>query len=180
MIQETNSYFEEVALKPLYQTYDQFQTLAGEFASWAQSRTPSPLAVLDIDATGGSATDPRTQMAGLAEYYLLADPTRTLIDPFGGDNPSSDLSQHWFNALTYNVGQPVGSLSLLTQGQDPSNTSLTYQIYQRTYTNALVLFKPLSQSSNGVVGTIADNTATTVQLGGSYRRALSADGSLGM
>ncbi|HEX5273138.1 MAG TPA: hypothetical protein VFW33_21730, partial [Gemmataceae bacterium] len=47
------------------------------------------LSVLDSVPAGGSPTDPRTQIATLAEYYLLADPTRTFLDPFGGDAPAT-------------------------------------------------------------------------------------------
>ncbi len=178
VIQQTAGFFEEVALKPLAHTYDQFESVAGKIATWEASRSPAPLAVLDMDASGGSPTDPRTEMAGLAYYYLLADPQNTFIDPFGGDEPGSDLTRHWFNALTFNVGQPVGPWSMLLQGTDPSNSAFTYRVYQRTYTNALVLFKPLSENSSGAAGTIADNTATTIQLNGSYR-LLNVDGSLG-
>ena len=39
----------------------------------------SPYVVLDSLPTGGSPTDPRTQLATLAYYYLLADPNRTFL-----------------------------------------------------------------------------------------------------
>jgi hypothetical protein len=66
---------------------------------------------------------------------------------------------------------------MFTSGQDPSNPALTYQVFQRQYGNALVLFKPRSYKS-GVTGTTADNTATVHDLGGTYR-PLQADGTLG-
>src|SRR5262249_15254097 len=67
--------------------------------------------------------------------------------------------------------------SLIAAGQDPGNRRLSYQVYQRSYSNALVLYKPLSYAG-GVTGTTADNTATFLRLNGVYR-VLQANGSLG-
>jgi hypothetical protein len=177
IIQQTAGYYEEVALKPLAHTWQQFESVAGKVATWASLRTPSPYAVLDVSNQNGSSTDPRTQMAGLAYYYLLADPNRTFIDLFGGNEPGTTWARHWIDALAFNVGQPVGTWSLFASGQDPTNAALTYRVYQRAYTNALVLYKPLSVGS-GVAGTLADATATVHQLNGNYR-LLMPDGSLG-
>src|SRR5262249_22349563 len=55
--------------------------------------------------------------------------------------------------------------------------ALTYRVYQRSFTNAVVLYKPLSYGGN-VTGTLADTTATTQALGGTYY-PLQADGTLG-
>jgi hypothetical protein len=63
-------------------------------------------------------------------------------------------------------------------GADPSNPALTYKVFQRSYSNALVLYKPLSYTQGVSSGTLADNTATTHQLNGNYR-LLQADGTLG-
>jgi hypothetical protein len=51
-------------------------------------------------------------------------------------------------------------------------------VYGRSYSNALVLYKPLSYSRGGTNGTLADASATTYTPGGSYR-LLQADGTLG-
>ena len=64
---------------------------------------------------------------------------------------------------------------LLATGTDPLSPSLTYRVFARDYTNGLVLYKPLSYAQGVGNGTTADQTATTHQLGGSYRK-VNADG----
>jgi hypothetical protein len=177
-IQYTPGYFDEFALRALQNNWIQFDDLGGQLDEWAALKSPTPYAVIDALPAGGSPTDPRTQMATLAEYYLLAaQPQRSFLDLWGGYAPATDWSQHFFPALTYNVGQPTGTWSLIAAGQDPGNRRLSYQVYQRSYSNALVLYKPLSYAG-GVTGTTADNTATVLRLNGVYR-VLQANGNLG-
>ncbi len=179
VVQNVAAYFEEFALRPLASTYQQFDNLASEVAERAAQTVPSPYAVLDSSPSGGSPTDPRTQLATLASYYLLADPNRTFIDFYGGYAPATPWDQHWVPAAGYNIGPPQDSWSLFASGADPENSSLSYQVYQRDYTNALVLYKPLSTNSSGTVaGTLDNATATTFQLNGVYR-PLNVDGTLG-
>jgi hypothetical protein len=179
LVGRSTAYFEEFALRPLSASYQQFESTAALIAHRASLHSPSPYAVLDALPTGGSATDPRTQIAALAEYYLLADPQRTFLDPFGGSAPATSWSQHFFGAITYNVGQPKGAWSVFASGTDPNNLNFGYRVYARQYDNALVLYKPLSSTPNGsAVGSLSDTTATTHALGGTYR-ALQADGTLG-
>jgi hypothetical protein len=177
VIQRIQGYYEEIAIRPLANSWQQFETLAATVAERARLKAPAPYAVLDSLPAGGSPTDPRTQLATLAYYYLLADPTSTFLDFYGGYAPATSWTQHWSQAVTYNVGQPLGSWSLLAAGADPANPALTYHVYQRAYSNVLVLYKPLSYG-NGTTGGLGDNTATTFALGGTYR-ALQADGTLG-
>jgi hypothetical protein len=173
------AYFEEFALRPLSGSYQQFEDLAALVAHRAALQSPAPFAILDALPAGGSPTDARTQIATLAEYYLLADPNRTFLDPFGGYAPATSWGQHFFNAITYDVGQPLGTWSLFASGVDPNDSRFTYRIYERQYSNALVLYKPLSSTSNAsATGSTSNNTATWHQLGGTYR-ALQADGTLG-
>src|SRR5262249_1978420 len=81
IVDRTSAYFEEFALRPLTQTYQQFEDLAAALADRQDlHRGRSPLAVLDSLPTGGSPTDPRTQVATLAYYYLLANPKTTFLD----------------------------------------------------------------------------------------------------
>jgi hypothetical protein len=176
-IQDNAGYFDEFAIRALQNNYVEFDDLAGQLDEWAALRSPAPYAVLDALPVVGSSPDPRTEMATLAEYYLLGDPHRTFLDLWGGYAPATDWSQHFFGALTYNIGQPLGTWSLFASGQDPANRSLTYQVYQRSYSNALVLYKPLSYAG-GVTGTTVDNTATWMRLNGVYR-VLRADGTPG-
>jgi hypothetical protein len=179
VIANTAGYFEEFALRPLSGSYQQFEDLAAVVAHRATLQSPSPYAILDALPTGGSPTDPRTQIATLAEYYLLANPTSTFLDPFGGYAPATGWDQHFFDAINYNVGQPVGTWSLFASGLDPNDNRFIYRVYQRQYTNALVLYKPLSSTPNGsAVGSTSSNTATYFSLNGSYRE-LQANGTLG-
>jgi hypothetical protein len=177
VIERIQGYYEESAIRPLANNWQQFETLAATVAERAALKAPAPYAVLDSLPTGGSPTDPRTQLATLAYYYLLADPTSTFLDFYGGYAPATSWTQHWSQAVTFNVGQPQGGWSLFASGADPANTALTYHVYQRAYTNALVLYKPLSYG-NGVSGGLGDKTATTFALGGKYR-VVNADGTLG-
>ena len=176
-VQLVQGYFEEFAIRALAQNYVQFENLAATVATRSTLASPAPLAVLDTFPQGGAPTDPRTEMATLAYYFLLADPNTTFLDYDGGYDPSGPWNQHWFPAMNTNIGQPTGSWSLFASGADPSNSALTYHIYQRSYTNGLVLYKPLSYG-NGVTGTTADDTATTESLGGLYY-PVQADGTLG-
>ncbi|HEX5273137.1 MAG TPA: hypothetical protein VFW33_21725 [Gemmataceae bacterium] len=179
VVANTPGYFEEFALRPLSGSYQQFESLAAVVAHRAGLESPPPVAILDALPNGGSPTDPRTQIATLAEYYLLADPTSTFLDPFGGFAPATGWDQHFFGAINYNVGKPVGSWSLLASGLDPNDHRFLYRVYQRQYSNALVLYKPLSSTPNGSdVGSTSNNTATWMPLNGTYRQ-LQANGTLG-
>ena len=108
---------------------------------------------------------------------MLSDPVHTFLDIFGGYEPNSTWSRHWIPAINYNIGQPLGNWSVFATGLDPVNRNLTYHVYGRQFGRALVLYKPLSYTS-GVSGTLADATATTHSLGGTYY-PLHADGTLG-
>jgi hypothetical protein len=170
-------YFEEFAIRPLGSNYQQFEIAARQVATRAALTSPAPYAVLDSHPQGGSPTDPRTQLATLAYYYLLADPDTTFLDYNGGYDTTGPWSRHWFPAMGSDIGRPAGSWSLFASGADPANAALTYRLYQRPFRDALVLYKPLS-FGNGVAGTLADATATTHDLGGAYY-PLQADGTLG-
>jgi hypothetical protein len=176
-VQMVQGYFEEFGIRALAQNYVQFENLAATVATRSTLASPAGYAVLDSSPQGGAPTDPRTELATLAYYYLLAKPSTTFLDYDGGYDPSGPWSQHWFPAMSVTIGQPTGSWSLFASGADPANPALTYQVYQRSFTNALVLYKPLSYG-NGVTGTTADNTATTFSLGGLYY-PVQADGTLG-
>lgn len=176
-VQSVQGYFEEFTIRPLAQNYRQFEQVAALVAGRAELKSPPPYAVLDSYPQGGAATDPRTEMATLAYYYLLADPQTTFLDYNGGYDTTGPWSHHWFPAMNDHIGQPLGNWSLLASGADPSDPALTYHIYQRSFTNGLVLYKPLSYG-NGVTGTTADSTATTQALDGTYY-PVQADGTLG-
>ncbi|MFL5328440.1 MAG: hypothetical protein ACJ8C4_05955 [Gemmataceae bacterium] len=177
VVQAVPASYEEFALRPMSATWSRFNDLA----ALVQSRlaaSNSPFLVLDTHPQGGDPTDPRTQLGALAYYYLLADPVRTFVDFFGGYEPATSWTRHWVPAAAFNVGQPTAGWTEWATGNDPSNTGLTYKVFGRTYSNALVLYKPLSYKAGTGTGILADNTATTHALSRNYR-LLKADGTLG-
>jgi hypothetical protein len=176
VILQTHAYFEEFAIRALAHNYQQFVDLATLIAR-RNAQSPVPYAVIDSLPAGGSPTDPRTQLATLAYYYLLSDPVHTFLDIFGGYEPATTWARHWIGAINYNIGQPSGNWFDFATGLDPANRNLTYHVYGRQFGRALVLYKPLSYAS-GVSGTLGDSTATMHSLGGTYYR-LNADGTLG-
>jgi hypothetical protein len=117
-------------------------------------------------------------MSALSYYYLLADPGATFLMTWGGEEPASAWSRHWFDAIAFDVGRPRGSWSEMTTGADPENTDLVYRVFRREYDNAVVLYKPLAYALGKGTGGTADATATTHELNGTYR-ALQSDGTLG-
>jgi hypothetical protein len=179
VISQNTGYFEESALRPLSSNWAEFEDMASLIAHRASLRSPSPYAVLDTLATGGSPTDPRTQLAALAEYYLVADPTHTFLDFFGGQEPATSWTRHWSQAVTFDVGQPIGGYSLFASGTDPETRYLTYHVYSRQYTNALVLYRPLSRAlGSRANGKLDSSSAVLLRLNGTYR-PLNANGILG-
>jgi hypothetical protein len=178
VVRQNTAYYEEFALRPLSSDYVQFEDQAAQVAHRASLR-PGGFAVLDSLPRGGSPLDARTQITTLAYYYLLADPVHTFLNFFGGFEPSTSWIRHWSAAVAFDVGQPQGTWSLFATGHDPANHALTYRVYQRSYTNALVLYKPLSHAQGSrAQATLGSASGTTFRLNGSYR-LLQANGTLG-
>jgi hypothetical protein len=171
------STLEEFSLRPLSSNHVQLDDLAARLNYLRQLSGGKAYEILDSLPQGLDASNPRTELATLAMYYLVADPNLSFLMMNGGNEPASGWERHWTDAITFNVGKPTNTLRVIAEGQDPANRSLTYKVYRRDYQNAVVLYKPLSYT-RGVNGTIADNTATTHVLDGTYRPVL-ADGSLG-
>ncbi|MBN9522246.1 hypothetical protein J0H58_27630 [bacterium] len=168
---------EEFLIRPLSHSWTEF----GDTANLVARRLNTdgdPFVVIDSRSDGGSATDPRTQIATLAYYYLLADPDRSMLMFYGGESPSTSWTQHWSEAVRVDVGKPEGAFREFATGKDPLSPSLTYKVFARDYENALVLYKPLSYTQGIGEGTRNDQTKTTHQLGGNYRQ-VNADGTLG-
>jgi len=177
VVRNSPVWVEEFAIRALAHTFAQFEDLAALVKHRQSLKSPSAYAIIDSLPTNGSTTDPRTLMATLAYYYLLGDPDDTFLMFFGGYDPNSPWSERWVPAVTYDVGQPKGAFNLFAEGNDPANANLKYKVYERKYENARVLYKPLSYKLGSGTGGIGSNTATTHQLGGSYR-VLNALGSL--
>ncbi|MCS6864975.1 MAG: hypothetical protein RMJ56_06775 [Gemmataceae bacterium] len=168
---------EEFLLRPLAANWSQVLD-AAELVNRRLNSDNRPYVVLDSSPQGGSRFDGRTQMATLAYYYLLADPDRTFLMFYGGDSPSSSWTGRWSPAVEVNVGLPTGAMRVFATGNDPANAALTYRVYAREYENALILYKPLSYTLGQGTGTTANTTATTHQLGGTYR-IVNSNGTLG-
>jgi hypothetical protein len=173
------AYMEEFAIRPFAHDYVQFEDLAGAIARRARLATPPPLAILDSYPQGGSSTNRRLQLATLAYYYLLSDRRYTFLMFYGGFEPASPWKRHWVPAAAFNIGKPVAPWSVWKTGVDPANSNLTYRIYQRPFSKALVLYKPLSHGQGGKARSVlGKETNTKHDLGGVYR-PLKADGKLG-
>lgn len=171
------SFLEEFALRPLAHNHNNFEYISQTVSERIKVMGSNGYAILDTLPNGGSPTDPRTQIASLAYYYMLADPKKTYVMFNGGYEPSTSWKRHWTEAVRYNVGQPRGTWSTFATGRDPGNRGLTFKVYQRQYDRALVLYKPLSYN-RGTSGTTSDSSATYHKLNGRYR-PLRADGTLG-
>ena len=177
VVRQVPATLEEFALRPLAHSWSQFRETA-ESVRRKLALGPSGYLILDALSTGGSPTDPRTRMAALAYYYLLADPDSTFLMTWGGEEPASAWSRHWFDAIGHDVGRPNGDWTRFATGSDPTAPARMYEVISREYDKALVLYKPLSYAAGQGTGNTADGTATTHQLNGSYRM-LNADGTLG-
>ena len=171
------TYLEEFAIRPLQANHVMFEDLSATVAYRRTLNGGKAYEILDSLTTQVALTDPRAMTSTLAMYYLLADPDKSFLMINGGKSPNSSWTEHWTDAIKYDVGRPTGTWSQLSSGQDPSNSALQYKVYERKYANALIVYKPLSYT-RGVNGTIADNTATVQRLGGSYR-IVRNDGTLG-
>jgi hypothetical protein len=170
--------FEEFLLRPMDVTWSGVNDVAALVRRRLGAATPSPYLVIDSNPGSAGPTDPRTQLATLAYYYLVADPDKTFLMFFGGYAPASGWQYHWSPAAAVDVGQPTGAMTTFATGVDPQNPALTYKVYGRTYGNALVLYKPRSYTPGVGTGTTDDATATTHLLNGNYRQ-VNADGTLG-
>ncbi len=178
VVQSVPATVEEFALRPVSHSWQQFEDLAEMIQHRLALASPPTYVVLDSLAPSGfSPTDPRWQLSTLAYYYLIGDAENTFLMFNGGNEPASSWTRHWTQAAAFDVGAAKGAWSVFAKGVDPTNTALSFSIYQREYANALVLYKPLSYTRAVGTGTTADNTATTHQLNGTYR-VLRADGTL--
>ncbi len=171
------TYLEEFALRPLQANHVMFSDLAATVAYRRTLNGGKAYEILDSLTTQVPLTDPRAMTSTLAMYYMLADPDKSFLMINGGKEPGTTWTHHWTDAINYNVGRPTGAFTEIASGQDPSNRTLQYKVYQRQYTNALILYKPLAYTK-GTSGTIADNTATVHNLDGAYR-VVRNDGTLG-
>ncbi len=142
-----------------------------------------------MDLSSGASGSERGRLFTLGVYYLLHNShTYYMYQTVEqSNNPLSEWA--WNSAAEFNVGLPEtipnGRVDfeghantkehwLFASGADPYAPSLTYQVFARQFSNALVLVKMLPE------GSVEDTRSVTVHpLGGPYR-VLQADGNLGV
>jgi len=142
------------------------------------------------DLTGGGAGTSRAKLFSLALYYLLHNGnTFYMYNSVNSHAGVGHLSTwQWNPAVEFDIGQPASippeatdfegmantkEHYLFATGPDPVYSTLTYRVFARRFTNALVLVKMLPAGS-----VIDDRTITTHPLDGSYA-VLREDGTLG-
>jgi hypothetical protein len=142
------------------------------------------------DYSNGPLGTDRGKLLTLGLYYLVHNAhTYYMYETLIGHAGSGDISTWAYNpAVDYNIGQPMpvpnGSVDfegkantkehyLFASGPDPVNNSLTYHVWARQFTNALVLVKLLPAGS-----TTDDSSITTHTLDGTYM-PLNVDGTVG-
>jgi len=113
----------------------------------------------------------RDRIAGLATYYMAMNDNVYFHSHF---DPASDPYSCWFEAITYDIGQPTGEYYIFDQGQDPSEEGDSYEIWAREFTKGLVLIKPSPTKESSHLS----DSITTHALPGTYR-SLNSDGTLG-
>jgi hypothetical protein len=140
-------------------------------------------------SNGTSGTD-RGKLLSLGLYYLVHNShTFYMYETLIGHAGAGHVSTWAYNpAVDYDIGQPDqipnGAVDfegrsntkehyLFASGPDPVNPSLTYHVYARRFTNALVLVKLLPAGS-----TTDDTSITTHTLDGTYA-PLNVDGTIG-
>jgi hypothetical protein len=182
----TQTSLKENVLLPLASNWNYFENFANQMAP-QNLDAGGVYTVLgaDLHASLNSgipdmATDPQAQLTTLAEYYLVADPSTTFLS-INNEEHSDSWTRNWLQAAAYDVGQPVNQWQTVKSAPDPTNSSLTYHIERRDYTNALVLYRPRSNDSSGnTTGKLGDNSADPTNpytLGQSYY-VLEPDGTL--
>jgi hypothetical protein len=108
----------------------------------------------------------RGRIFTLATFYLINGPNLYFCD--------HKIGIHWFDAIGYDIGEPLGDAYLRASGPDPARPASTYYLMAREYTNALVLVKFRDSASYFMYF----GSETTHSLGGTYQ-PLGEDGTLG-
>ncbi|HEX6789840.1 MAG TPA: hypothetical protein VF247_00895 [Candidatus Krumholzibacteria bacterium] len=145
------------------------------------------------DPSNGTAGSDRGKMMTLGMYYLVHNAHTYYMYESAAHNEAGDLTTWGYNPLVeFDVGQPdqvpAGFVDfegkantkehyLFASGTDPSYPSLTYHVYARKFTNALVLVKlmPINGTTGGSTG---DSSITIHALDGTYA-PLQVNGTLG-
>ena len=110
VIRQNPAYLEEFAIRPLSHNLPSVRGSGRDGRAPARLTRRRPTRVLDGYPAGGDPTDPRTELATLASYYLLADPESTFLMFYGGHEPATTWRRHWAQAAAYDVGKPTGAV----------------------------------------------------------------------
>jgi hypothetical protein len=142
------------------------------------------------DYSNGANGADRGRLFSLGLYYLVHNAhTYYMYETLIGHAGAGNISTWGYNpAVDYDIGQPMPIPSgkvdfegkanttehyLFASGPDPVNNTLTYHVWARSFTNALVLVKLLPAGS-----TTDDSSITTHTLDGTYM-PLNVDGTVG-
>ena len=140
------------------------------------------------DLSNGTLGTERGKLFTMGLYYLFHNPNTYYVYETI-DQSNTHVSQWaWNPAVSYNIGQattiPPNKVDfegrtgtrehyVYSSGKDPYNVALTYRVFARQFTNALVLVKMLPDGS-----VVDDRSITTHPLPGAFR-PLRQDGTLG-
>lgn len=142
------------------------------------------------DIANGTLGTDRGKLFTLGLYYLVHNlHTYYMYETTANHGSPGHMSTWaWNPAVAYDIGQPdvipsgtvdfAGNANTkehyqFATGEDPYNPALTYRVFARNFTNALVLVKMLPE------GSVTDENSMTVHtLDGTYA-PLQADGSVG-
>lgn len=155
-----------------------------------QTRARSRRVIGARDLSNGTAGTDQGKIFTLGLYYLVHN-LHTYYNYATASHsqlPGHISTWSWNPAVTYDVGQPdvvpAGTVDfagnantkehyLFATGADPHDNALTYRVFARNFTNALVLVKMLPE------GSVTDERSITVHtLDGTYAPLL-ADGNIG-
>ena len=145
---------------------------------WLESGAPGSFAfqvtfggaLVGIDLGGDLVT------AGVSGLTPSQSPSATITRTTTGGPGVNEVQQLVLNYSS--ATQAMGTMSISWNGQTtapiaynaPATASppLIYNVYSRDFTNALVLYRPLSMNSNGLYGAWLPSTSTSIALGGTY------------
>lgn len=177
VVQLCPAYYSEFGMRPPTDTWVLFEGWMASIPLTQSYCSPEPIGIYDTfsDNTIAGRQNQRNQY-GAYVYYNMGATTGTFLNIWGGEDPEGPWQNKWCNALqgtasgafTYDIGLPSGTYSVLTTGQDPANTGLLYKIYQRQFTKAYLLYKPISYANN-TNGNSGDASATTITLSKNYQ-----------
>lgn len=173
-----DGFLAEQMIRYLNSYKDTFNNLSAEITSIKSFAQSNKKVILHADANPDywnnpqlKALDPlvarqRDNLYALARYYLVTN-DNTYFDYQNSANYVLSPEVDWFKALEFDVGMPKSGLYVYQSNLNG--------ILAKDFTNALVLLKPMSSSTEQNIGA---DTGVTLNLGDQYQ-PVNADGTLG-